>query len=227
LEIHMPHLDASPMKIHIDSKMNGASHQNHLAAAGMNGGQRTDIVQLSERLDHMTTGENGMESNKKRSDCLSWDDYFMAVALLSAQRSKDPRTQVGACIVDDQNRIVGIGYNGMPRGCSDDELPWGRTGKSPLDTKYLYVVHAEMNAILNTNKSDLTGCRLYVALFPCNECAKLIIQAGIKTVIFMSDKYHDNDHFIASRTLLDMAGVETRQHKPKTQSITIDLSSKQ
>lgn len=225
LEIHMPHLDASPMKSGIVSRGYLVNNQPLLNGTKMNGVQKNEIDHLTDRFNHhASTSENGLEPNTKRTDCLSWDDYFMAIALLSAQRSKDPKTQVGACIVDEQNRIVGMGYNGMPRGCSDDALPWGRTGQTPLDTKYLYVVHAEMNAILNTNKSDLTGCRIYVALFPCNECAKLIIQAGIKTVIYMSDKYHDNDHFIASRRLLDLAGVETRQHKPETQTITIDFS---
>ncbi|XP_053440977.1 deoxycytidylate deaminase isoform X2 [Nycticebus coucang] len=117
-------------------------------------------------------------SCKKRDDYLEWPEYFMAVAFLSAQRSKDPNSQVGACIVDTENKIVGIGYNGMPNGCSDDLLPWRRTAESRLDTKYPYVCHAELNAIMNKNSADVKGCSMYVALFPCNECAKLIIQAG-------------------------------------------------
>ncbi|XP_067578060.1 deoxycytidylate deaminase isoform X2 [Pseudorca crassidens] len=115
---------------------------------------------------------------KKRDDYLEWPEYFMAVAFLSAQRSKDPNSQVGACIVNAENKIVGIGYNGMPNGCSDDLLPWRRTAESILDTKYPYVCHAELNAIMNKNSADVKGCTMYVALFPCNECAKLIIQAG-------------------------------------------------
>lgn len=119
-------------------------------------------------------------SCKKRDDYLEWPEYFMAVAFLSAQRSKDPSSQVGACIVNTENKIVGIGYNGMPNGCSDDLLPWRRTAENKLDTKYPYVCHAELNAIMNKNSADVKGCSMYVALFPCNECAKLIIQAGRK-----------------------------------------------
>jgi dCMP deaminase len=159
----------------------------------------------------------------KRTDYLSWDDYFMAVALLSAQRSKDPSTQVGACIVSAQNKIVGIGYNGFPIGCSDDELPWEREG-APLDTKYPYVCHAEMNAIVNSTKADLSGSRIYVSLFPCNECAKLIIQVGIKTVVYLSDKYSSDDLFVAARKMFAMAEVSTRQLLPKTGSILLDFS---
>jgi dCMP deaminase len=159
----------------------------------------------------------------KRKDYLSWDDYFMAVALLSAQRSKDPNTQVGACIVSPQNKIIGIGYNGFPIGCSDDELPWERDGK-PLETKYPYVCHAEMNAIVNSTKADLTGSRLYVSLFPCNECAKLVIQVGIKTVVYLSDKYSENDFFIAARKMLKMAGVATHRLEPKKMEVHLDFS---
>lgn len=136
---------------------------------------------------------------------ISWDQYFMGVALLSAKRSKDPNTQVGACIVNEDKRIIGIGYNGFPRGCQDDVFPWGRDGGT-VDTKYAYVVHAEANAILNSN-SNLKGATLYVSLFPCNECAKLVIQSGIKHVIYMSDKYNGTDTDIASKRMLDAAGV--------------------
>jgi len=145
----------------------------------------------------------------KRTDYISWDEYFMAVAVLSSKRSKDPNTQVGACIVSPENKIVGTGYNGFPIGCSDDDLPWGREG-SPLDTKYLYVCHAELNAILNSTR-NLAGCRLYVALFPCNECAKAIIQSGIRTVIYKDDKYADTDGVKASKRMFDESGVEYRQ----------------
>eukprot|EP00794_Sanderia_malayensis_P007377 gene7377-8197_t len=146
----------------------------------------------------------------KRSDYLSWPDYFMAIAFLSAQRSKDPSTQVGACIVNDEKKIVGIGYNGMPLGCDDDKMPWGREGDSIMDTKHAFVCHAEMNAILNKNSADVKRCTIYVALFPCNECTKLIIQAGIKEVIYYSDKYHDRPEMAASRKMLDMAKIEYR-----------------
>lgn len=142
---------------------------------------------------------------------ISWDEYFMGVAILSSYRSKDPSTKVGACIVNEDKRIIGIGYNGFPFGCSDDEFPWGKEGKD-LDTKYPYVVHAEPNAILNSTTS-LKGSTLYVTLFPCNECAKLIIQSGIKHIIYMDDKYKDNDNNIASRKMFDAAGVTYKQMK--------------
>jgi len=158
----------------------------------------------------------------KRQNYIGWDEYFMGVARLSSLRSKDPNTQVGACIVNRDMRIVGIGYNGMPAGCSDDELPWERSG-SFLETKYAYICHAEMNAILNKNSSDLRDCTMYVDFFPCNECAKLVIQAGIKKVVYMRDKYKDKPAFIASRKLLEMAGVEIVQFMPKRSSITVSF----
>ncbi|KAM6400585.1 deoxycytidylate deaminase [Pluvialis apricaria] len=164
-------------------------------------------------------------SCKKREDYLEWPEYFMAVAFLSAQRSKDPSSQVGACIVNSENKIVGIGYNGMPNGCSDDVLPWTRTAEHRLDTKYPYVCHAELNAIMNKNSADVKGCSMYVALFPCNECAKLIIQAGIKEVIFMSDKYHDTTEMTAARRMFDLAGIIYREFKPKCNKIIIDFDS--
>ena len=139
---------------------------------------------------------------------ISWDEYFMAIAELSAQRSKDPSTQVGSVIVDSMNRIVGIGYNGFPRGCSDSEFPWSKEGE---DNKYLYVVHAEANAILNKNSSSIEGCKLFTTLFPCNECTKLILQCGIKEVIFKEDKYHDSISSQASRKMLKSAKVAIRQ----------------
>lgn len=169
---------------------------------------------------------NGKNSVVKREGYLSWDDYFMSVAFLSAQRSKDPSTQVGACIANEEKRIVGIGYNGMPCGCSDDVLPWARnaTSKNGLDTKYMYVVHAEANAILNKNCESLKGCTIYVALFPCNECTKLIIQSGIKKVVYYSDKYKERNPFIASRRMLNLANVECVQYTPTKKCILIDFS---
>ena len=144
-----------------------------------------------------------------KKDYISWDAYFMGVALLSSKRSKDPNTKVGACIVNNEHRIVGIGYNGFPVGCNDEEFPWGRDGDF-LDTKYPYVVHAEPNAILNSN-SKTQGCTLYVSLFPCNECAKLIIQSGIKEIVYMDDKYSGTESDIASKKMLDAAGVKYRK----------------
>jgi dCMP deaminase len=161
----------------------------------------------------------------KRKDYISWDEYFMGIALLSAKRSKDPNTQVGACIVNQFNKIVGIGYNGFPIGCPDDFLPWEREGSNVNETKYPYVVHAEANAILNSTK-DLHGGRIFVALFPCNECTKLIIQSGIKEIIYMSDKYASTDPVKASKKMLDLAGVKTRQIKFDIDKIELDFSVK-
>lgn len=158
----------------------------------------------------------------KRADAISWDEMFMAVAFVSAMRSKDPNTQVGACIVDAEQHIVGVGYNGFPIGCSDDELPWARASPDgELETKYPYVCHAEMNAIMNRNAASTRGCRIYVALFPCNECAKLIIQAGIVEVIYCADKYHDASSFVASRRMLDMAKVAYRQFTSPREQIVV------
>ena len=144
-----------------------------------------------------------------RKDYISWDEYFMSIAMLSCMRSKDPSTQVGACIVNELNHIVGVGYNGFPKGCDDTDFPWGRDGEF-LETKYPYVVHAEQNAILNSSTS-VRGSRIYVSLFPCNECAKYIIQSGIEKLIYMHDKYADTDSIKASKKMLDAAGVNYRQ----------------
>ena len=161
---------------------------------------------------------------KKREDYISWDEYFMGIAVLSGKRSKDPNSQVGACIVDDNKRIVSIGYNGFPNGCSDDELPWAREGNF-LDVKYPYVVHAEMNAILNACKS-VRGCSIYVDLFPCNECAKAIIQSGIKQVYYLRDKYKDTDSVKASKKMFDMANVKYVQLDMKGKKIVLDFEFK-
>lgn len=149
----------------------------------------------------------------KRKDYISWDEYFMGIAKLSAMRSKDPSTQVGACIVNKKNRVLSIGYNGLPTGCDDDEYPWERNEKDPLDNKYPYVVHAEMNAILNNRSGSLEGATIYVTLYPCNECAKAIIQSGIDVVIYADDKYRDSDECKASRRMFESAGVITRKLK--------------
>lgn len=160
----------------------------------------------------------------KRTDYLSWDEYFMAVALLSAQRSKDPSTQVGACVANKQNKIVGVGYNGFPGGCSDDELPWARDGEF-LQTKYPYVCHAELNAVLNSISRDLRGCRIYVGLFPCNECTKVIIQAGIEEIVYLSDKYADTDAVKASKRMLDTsANISYRRLVTTRESLGISFS---
>lgn len=155
----------------------------------------------------------------KRENVLSWDEYFMGLAHLSALRSKDPNTQVGAAIVDENHRVVSVGYNGFPKGCSDDVFPWAREG-GVLDTKYAYVVHAELNAILNSPRS-VSGCTLYVSLFPCNECAKAIIQSGIRRIVYESDKYKDTETTQASKKMLQAAGV-TLQRIENTISLKVE-----
>ena len=159
----------------------------------------------------------------KRTDYIHWDEYFMGIALLSAKRSKDPSTQVGSCIVDSRtNRILSVGYNGFPLGCSDDDFPWEREGET-LGTKFPYVVHAELNAILNNRGVPLEGSKIYTALFPCNECAKAIIQSGITEVVYLSDKYADTDIVRASKRMLEMAGVKLRQLKTDIEEIRISF----
>ncbi|MDO4289087.1 MAG: dCMP deaminase family protein [Eubacterium sp.] len=158
----------------------------------------------------------------KRENYLSWDEYFMGIALLSAQRSKDPGTQVGACIVSPENKILTMGYNGMPTGCHDDEMPWEREGE-PLDTKYLYVCHAEFNAILNNGGRSLKGATLYATLFPCNECAKAIIQSGIVRVVYLEDKYADTDAVIASKRMFEMTGVSYEAFQATGKTVTLTL----
>ncbi len=159
----------------------------------------------------------------KRKGYLSWDEYFMGVAMLSGMRSKDPNTQVGCCIVSPDNRILSMGYNGFPTGCSDDDFPWEREGDDPLKIKYFYTTHSELNAILNYKGTSLTGATMYVTLFPCNECAKAIIQSGIREVIYDSDKYADQPNVIASKKMMDAAGVVYRQYKRTNQEIKIHL----
>ena len=156
----------------------------------------------------------------KRMDHITWDEYFMGIAVLSSLRSKDPNTQVGACIVSPDKKIIGVGYNGFPTGCSDDELPWEREGEW-INTKYPYVCHAELNAILNSSLPSLKGATLYVALFPCNECAKAIIQVGIKKVVYLSNKYKDTDATKASVKMLEAAGVELQELKPVKSEIVL------
>ena len=158
----------------------------------------------------------------KRQNYISWDEYFMGVAMLAAQRSKDPNTQVGACIVNNNNRIMSMGYNGFPAGCSDDEFPWERQG-CDYDTKYPYVCHAELNAILNCRGANLEGSRIYVALFPCNECAKAIIQSGIKEVVYLSDKYADTMGTNASKRMLNAAGVKLTKLSITRDSVVINF----
>ena len=159
----------------------------------------------------------------KRTDYISWDEYFMGVAKLSGMRSKDPNTQVGCCIVSQDNKILSMGYNGLPTGCSDDVFPWAREGEDPLETKYVYTVHSELNAILNYRGGSLEGAKLYVSLFPCNECAKAIIQSGITEVVYYADKYADTDAIIASKKMFDMVGVTYIAYRPTNREITLNL----
>lgn len=160
--------------------------------------------------------------NCKRDDYISWDEYFMGVAALSAMRSKDPGTQVGACIVSPTNKILSMGYNGFPVGCSDDDFPWNREG-APLDNKYFYSTHSELNAILNYRGGSLEGCKIYVTLFPCNECAKAIIQCGIKEIVYACDKYKNTDSVIASKRMLDAAGIKYTYYKPSGRKIELEV----
>ena len=159
----------------------------------------------------------------KREDYISWDEYFMGVAQLTGFRSKDPNTQVGSCIVSPDHKILSMGYNGLPRGCSDDEFPWEREAEDDLLTKYPFVVHSELNAILNFRGSSLVGSTLYVSLFPCNECAKAIIQAGIRKVIFAENKYPDSVGVRASKRMFEAAGVEYVRYEGKNKRIEILL----
>lgn len=158
----------------------------------------------------------------KRRDYINWDEYFMGVAHLSGMRSKDPNTQVGACIVSNDNKILSMGYNGFPKGCLDDEFPWEREGEL-LDTKYPFVTHSELNAILNYRGGSLEGTKLYVSLFPCNECAKAIIQAGIRTVVYDSDKYEGTPTNIASKKMFDAAGVVYTKYSRTGRQIHIEV----
>ena len=160
--------------------------------------------------------------SEKRKDYISWDEYFMGIAQLSAMRSKDPNTQVGACIVSKENKILSMGYNGFPKGCDDDEYPWNRDG-DVYDSKYAYVTHSELNAILNYRGGSLDGTKLYVTLFPCNECCKAIIQAGIKTVIYDCDKYADTPSVIASKRMMKASGVTFQKYHRTGREITMSL----
>ena len=159
----------------------------------------------------------------KRKDYISWDEYFMGVALLSGMRSKDPGTQVGACIVSQDNKILSMDYNGFPKGCDDDDFPWARTAETANETKYPFVTHAELNAILNYRGGSLEGAKIYVALFPCNECAKAIIQAGLKTVVYACDKYADTAAVLASKRMFRAAGVELVSYRHTGRQITLEV----
>ena len=159
----------------------------------------------------------------QRKDYINWDEYFMGIAFLSAKRSKDPNTQVGACIVSQDNKILSMGYNGFPNGCSDEDFPWNRESADPYDNKYFYTTHSELNAILNYRGGSLEGSKLYVTLFPCNECAKALIQSGIRTVIYAEDGYASTSATRASKRMLRAAGVEFYPYEPSGRRIELDL----
>ena len=161
--------------------------------------------------------------SEKRIGYITWDEYFMGVAKLAGMRSKDPNTQVGACIVSQDNKILSIGYNGLPVGCSDDDFPWNRDNEDPYQNKYFYTTHSELNAILNYRGGSLEGSKLYVTLFPCNECAKAIIQAGIRTIIYDSDKYAGTPSNIASKRMLDAAGVRYYKYNRTGREIKVEV----
>ena len=161
--------------------------------------------------------------SQKLEDYISWDEYFMGVAMLSGMRSKDPNTQVGACIVSEDNKILSMGYNGFPKGCPDDEFPWEREGADPYETKYFYSTHSELNAILNYRGGSLEGSKIYVTLFPCNECAKAIIQSGIKTIIYADDKYADTAAVRASKRMLRSAGIEIVRYQRSGRSLNVQV----
>ncbi|KAL8232275.1 hypothetical protein R6Q57_002053 [Mikania cordata] len=183
------------------------------------------VTSTSEDVSQKKSSSTDPYDPSKRKGYLSWDDYFMAIAFLSAERSKDPNRQVGACLVSQDDIILGIGYNGFPRGCSDDKLPWSKKSKNddPLETKYPYVCHAEVNCILNKNHASAAGQRLYVTMFPCNECAKVIIQSGVSEVIYFVEKSLENSDVIyaASHKLLSMSGIKVRKHQPKMSQILL------
>lgn len=179
--------------------------------------------QKKQQNNHSSPPPPPPSSAMRRTNYLTWTDYFMASAFLAAQRSKDPNTQVGACIINDDHKLVGIGYNGFPKGCDDDIFPWSRDAADPLERKYFYVCHAEINAITNRNCSDVRGCTIYVTLFPCNECAKFIIQSGLKRVVYMSDKYADTAATMAAKKMFKSARVEWSQYVPEQERVVIDF----
>ncbi|MBR1874135.1 MAG: dCMP deaminase family protein [Eubacterium sp.] len=177
----------------------------------------------SRRGNKVSDKQDTFAKGEKRIDYLSWDQYFMGIATLSAMRSKDPHTSVGACIVGSDNRILSMGYNGMPRGCADDDFPWGREGDDPLNTKYIYVCHAELNAILNYSAGDLKGARIYTTLFPCNECTKALIQVGIAEVIYAANLYPDSASVMAAKKMMKAAGITYRRYESKEREVTLKL----
>ncbi|XP_055296999.1 deoxycytidylate deaminase-like [Sitodiplosis mosellana] len=173
---------------------------------------------MESASSELKANEEVENSTGKRKNYLKWEDYFMSVALISAQRSKDPKTQVGACIVNEDKRIVGVGYNGFPSGVSDNEFSWNKP------YKHLYVVHAEENAIIIQFSADLKNSTIYVSLFPCNRCAQIIIQSKIEKIVYMSDKKADTEEVKASKDMLDAVGIKYEQYEPSCKGLQLDLT---
>ncbi|VDL74196.1 unnamed protein product [Nippostrongylus brasiliensis] len=180
------------------------------------------ITELMERLSTSETKDR--KGSGKREGYLQWEDYFMAIAKLAAMRSKDPSTQVGCAIVNRENKVIGTGYNGFPVGIDDDLLPWTKGSANPGENKHAYVVHAEVNAIINKSMNCIEGCTMYTTMLPCNECAKIIIQTRIAEVVFLKDRPIGNWQYDATRRMFDLAGVKYTKFQPSTNSITIDFS---
>lgn len=222
LRQYKPSMNEIRLDFHVEPEVSVSSNRQRKEAH-----TQIDIVQFRDMLIKEAKYDCLNATVKRRDGYLTWDDYFTAVACLSAKRSKDPNTQVGCCIVDDNYRVIGIGYNGFPRGCSDDYLPWDRNASCQLHNKYPFVVHAEVNAILNKGSKDVKGSTLYVDLFPCNECAKVIIQAGIREIVYLKDMYHETDASRGSRIMFQMSGVKFRQHVPNESFIKIRFPPKE
>jgi|GEM_PF-21468 len=220
--ITMLYTDGSEESVEVEWE--GTDEINNLQhSAYADGEMRVIISRNTDRVNEFLSQGRQKTVSAKRKDYISWDEYFMGLAILSAQRSKDNSTQVGACIVDDDHKIVSVGYNGMPIGCDDDEMPWERANDDPLKTKYPYVCHAEFNAILNNPGKNLKGTTIYVTLYPCNECAKAIIQSGIKKVVYLDNKYADTDATKAAAKLFALSGVKTEEYKPFGRKISIEV----
>lgn len=220
------HLEAEKYMENVMDGLNNMSVVSELSETnGAINSKNDSETNFRTNVHHHFRTEPNSRPQKRTEDVLEWHEYFMASACLIAKRSKDPVTRVGAVIVNEDKKIVGTGYNGMPRGCSDDVFPWGKntTGESDLNSKYLYVCHAEMNAILNKNSADTKNCIIYTSLFPCNECAKIIIQSGIKEVIYISDKNMHKPAAIASKIMFDAAKISYWQYKPRHETIVIDM----
>ncbi|KAF7710059.1 hypothetical protein HF521_008931 [Silurus meridionalis] len=172
--------------------------------------QKSDVMASKNRESGKDT-EPGPPPPMATTGSYKDEVYFMTVALLFAKKSPDPNTKVGACIVNQEGKIVGIGYNKMPNGCENADFPWKRGKYDDPTTKHQYVCHAELNAIVNKTSVDVKGCTIYVTLFPCNQCARILIQSGVRNLVYLSNKRKDRPDTNVSNKLLDTAGVTCRQ----------------